>query len=139
MNGEYVEEWIAKAEIDYDGAIILARQRRKFLPELLCWTSQQCVEKYFRAFLVRHRVKFERTHDLGELHKLCMNIDLDFRLIANILEPLLPCAPPVRYPGASASPEQARAAFDVMKQARKFVRAKLGLHQNPPRKGRSSK
>jgi hypothetical protein len=25
------------------------------------------------------------------------------------------------------SPEQARAAFEVMKQARKFIRAKLGL------------
>ena len=127
MNAEYVAEWIAKAEVDYDGAIILARQRRKFLPDLLCWTCQQCVEKYFKAFLARHRVKFERTHDLGELHKLCLSEDSDFRLIANVLDPLVPCAPPVRYPGASASPEQARAAFEVMKQARKFIRAKLGL------------
>jgi HEPN domain-containing protein len=127
MNAEYVKEWIAKAEADYDGATILARQRRKFLPDLLCWTCQQCMGKYFKAFLVRHHIKFERTHILGKLHELCRSVDSDFRLVANVVEPLVPCAPPVRYPGASATAEQARAAFEAMKQARKFIRAKLGL------------
>ncbi len=127
MSDQVVEEWIAKAEGDFEEARILARQRRTFLPDNLCWACQQCVEKYFKAFLVRHRVRFERSHDLGKLEELCLSVDNDFRFLGNTLKPLAECGPRVRYPGKSVTPEQARAAFEAMKQARKFLRAKLGL------------
>ena len=127
MNEEYIEEWIAKAEGDYKSARALARQRKDFSADNLCWTCAQCVEKYFKTFLVRHRVKFERTHNLVKLHEQCMTIDGDFKLLADLLKPLTLCEPPIRYPGASVSEADARAAFNVMKDARTFVRANLGL------------
>ncbi len=127
MNEEYIAEWIAKAEWDFKSARALARQRRDFSPDNLCWTCQQCVEKYLKAFLVRHRIKFERIHDLTKLEELCLSVDRDFRLITDAIKPLNECQPPIRYPGASVSAETARQAFDAMKQVRGFVRAKLGL------------
>jgi len=33
----------------------------------------------------------------------------------------------IRYPGISANPQDARQAFDALKQVRSFVRARLGL------------
>ena len=33
----------------------------------------------------------------------------------------------IRYPGVSASAQDARQAFDALKQVRAFVRARLGL------------
>ncbi len=126
-NGKVVEEWSAKAEGDFKAAHILARQRKNFLPDNLCWACEQCAEKYLKAFLIRHRVKFERTHDLDKLYALCRKADSDFRLIAEVIKPLMICEPPIRYPGKSVTADDARAAFEAMKQIRKFLRAKLGL------------
>lgn len=127
MNEETVGEWIRKAEGDYENARLLARQRKKILADNLCWASQQCAEKYLKAFLTHHRIDFERRHDLVMLNTLCMRVDSDFRLLANAIADLEPCSPAVRYPGTSVSESEARAAFAAMKIVRRFVRAKLGL------------
>ncbi len=37
MSAETVLEWVHKAEGDYENARILARQRKKFLPDNICW------------------------------------------------------------------------------------------------------
>ncbi len=127
-NVPLVLEWVELAEGDFAGAQMWARQKKNFRPEKLCWDCEQCVEKYLKAFLTRHRVKFERTHKLGELNALCLAVDSDFRLIKTLVDQADICDPKIRYPGNSVTEEQARAAFIAAKQIRKFVRAKLGLH-----------
>ena len=127
MTAETASEWVRKAEGDYETARLLARQRKKLLPDNLCWSCQQCAEKYLKAFLVRHRLGFERRHDLITLSELCSRVDLDFRLLVDALEDLEPCSPAIRYPGTSVTETEARSAFEAMKLVRKFVRAKLGL------------
>ncbi|HZQ10717.1 MAG TPA: HEPN domain-containing protein [Anaerolineae bacterium] len=126
-NSELVQEWVQKAEEDFEGAQTILRRRRKFLPNLLCWTCEQSVEKYLKAFLTRQRVKFERTHHLETLYQACLNVDSDFRLIQQSVDAVLLCVPQIRYPGHSVTEEQARAAFAASKPIRKFVRAKLAL------------
>lgn len=126
-NSQLVAEWVAKAEEDFEGAQTIARRRRKFLPNLLCWTCEQCVEKYLKAFLTRHRVRFERSHDLDRLYEQCLAVDDDFRLLRAYLDAVTPCTPRLRYPGYSVTEEQARAAFAATKSIRRFLRAKLGL------------
>lgn len=126
-NGELVGEWIEKAEGDFASAQVLMRQRKQIFANNLCWTCQQCAEKYFKAFLTRHRVKYGRTRNLGELVALCSDVDADFRLITQWIDPVAVCTPEVRYPKHNATLEQARAAFTAVKPIRKFVRAKLGL------------
>ena len=129
MSAETVLEWVHKAEGDYENARILARQRKKFLPDNICWSCQQCAEKYLKAFLTRHQVAFAFTHNLTGLLKLSSDVDPDFRLISHSLQYLNVFGPEIRYPGASATRSDAREALDAMKHVRKFVRAKLGLHR----------
>ncbi len=127
MSAETVLEWVHKAEGDYENARILARQRKKFLPDNICWSCQQCAEKYAKAFLTRHLVQFSFTHNLTGLLKLCLDIDPDFRLISDPLQFPNPFGPEIRCPGARTTRSDARQAVEAVKQVRKFVRSKLGL------------
>lgn len=126
-NAPLVQEWVEKAEGDFEGAKLWARRKANFRPEKLCWDCQQCAEKYLKAFLTRHRVVFERIHELDRLHELCLCVDSDFRLIKNQLDKADICDPRIRYPGKSVTEEDAREAFAATKEIQKFVRAKLGL------------
>ncbi len=40
--------WVAKAEEDYELALMAIRRRKHPLPGGACYHSQQCVEKYLR-------------------------------------------------------------------------------------------
>lgn len=126
-NAPLVMEWVEKAEGDFNTAVVLARQKKMFSADNLCWNCQQSVEKYLKAFLTRHRVVFERTHKLDELHARCLAVDADFRLIKSDLDKADICDPKIRYPGKSVSEQDARTALKAAKVIRKFVRAKLGM------------
>ncbi len=122
-----VHDWVAKAEMDYESALDLARRRKNPLPDKVAYECAQCAEKYLKAFLVRHKKSFRYRHDLIELRRSCEDFDADFRLIEPDLEFLNRWSSDIRYPGLSATVEDAREAVRAMKQVRKFVRAKLGL------------
>jgi HEPN domain-containing protein len=122
-----VVEWVHEAETDYKSAFDLAKRRKDPIPKRVCWDCQQCAEKYLKAFLVRHSQKFPFRHDLIELNNLCAAVDPDFRLIANEVDELNTYGPAFRYPGPTATMEDARSAIKAVKRVREFVRAKLGL------------
>lgn len=127
MPDESSDEWISKAEQDFQYAQLGMRQRKYPVYDGVCFHAQQCAEKYLKTFLVRHQIEFRKVHDLDELHRLCMRADESFRLIFDSLMILNPYSIDIRYPGASATKEEAREAIAVMKQVRRFVRARLGL------------
>lgn len=122
-----VAEWIQKGEDDYDAAQTLLRQRRRPMPAMVCYHCQQSAEKYLKAFLLQHNVHFERTHELGELNDLCVEVDGTFQFISDWLKLLDPYATETRYPGRVIEIAEAREAVATAKHIRKFVRAKLGL------------
>ncbi len=124
---EEVVEWIRKAEADYENARILARQRRKILPDNICWSCQQSAEKYLKAFLVRHKVEYPRRHDLVQLCNICAEIDSAFHLLTDAIMTLDKFGTDIRYPGVAATVEDSRQALEAMKEVRSFVRARLGL------------
>jgi HEPN domain-containing protein len=126
MSGE-VTGWIQKAEADYQAARILLRQRKTLLPDNICWSCQQSAEKYLKDYLVRGAVDYPRRHDLVQLGNLCADADPDFALIAEAVATLDQFGTDIRYPGISASVQDARQAFDALKRLRAFVRARLGL------------
>lgn len=127
MPEDSLDEWIRKAEQDLEYARIGMRRRKVALYDGVCFHAQQCVEKYLKAFLVRHKIEFRRTHDLIELQRLCAQVDPAFRLIIEPLKLLFIYAVDIRYPGVSATEQDARDAVAAMKQVRAFVRARLGL------------
>lgn len=56
-------EWLSKAEQDYQTAITMARKRKKPVPDVVGFHSQQCIEKYFKAFLVSKKMGFPKDNE----------------------------------------------------------------------------
>ena len=127
MSVNPVTEWIKKAEDNYQSALALVRRRTHPVPDVVCNQCQQCIEKYQKALLARHGVTFMKTHDLVQLEDLIATVDPDIRLIHAHLLHLNPYGIDIRYPGADATPADARNAIAAMKVARKLLRSKLGL------------
>jgi HEPN domain-containing protein len=72
------EEWVAKAEGDFATA-----QRENEVQECpnydaVCFHSQQCIEKYFKACLQESAIAFGKTHDLTTLLDLIIAIEPDW-------------------------------------------------------------
>jgi HEPN domain-containing protein len=59
-------EWVQKAEADHAAAQCLA-QSPSALHDAVCFHTQQCIEKYLKAWLQEANTAFRRTHDLEEL------------------------------------------------------------------------
>lgn len=127
MSAEYSLEWVDKAEGDFAAALDLSRRRKYPLPDQVCFFSQQCAEKYLKAFLAAREMDVPRVHDLRHLNTLCMELEPVFGALTEPLKTLEPYAVEIRCPGESASPEEAREAVAAVKQVRRFVRAQLGL------------
>ena len=103
------------------------RRRKRPLTGGACYHSQQCVEKYLKAFLTHQSHPFPHTHDLLALKDLCARADPFFVLDEDMLERLNAYAVGIRYPGEVATIEEAREAVAAMRTVRRFARSKLEL------------
>ena len=56
-----VLEWISKAEQDYETAETMARKRKNPVPDIVGFHSQQCIEKYLKAYLVSSKTDFPKN------------------------------------------------------------------------------
>ncbi len=121
-----VAEWIEKAEGDFASAQRELRARRAPNFYAACFHSQQCAEKYLKAFLVSRHIEPPRTHNLIELLKLCVARDGTFEMIRPALESLNTYAVVIRYPGTFATKEDARDAVKAARQVRNFMQSKVG-------------
>jgi HEPN domain-containing protein len=116
-----------KAEGDYHSAEREFRARTNPNYDSACFHCQQCVEKYFKAFLQEHSVYFPRTHSLTLLLAMCAEVEDSFDSLRNAIEVLEKYSVDIRYPGEFATKEETRAALGAMKQARTFSRAALRI------------
>ena len=126
MNGP-VHEWIEKAEGDFQSAQRELRARKAPNYDAACFHAQQCAEKYLKAFLVQHNLSFRPIHDLEVLLGHIVPISPEFEFVRDLLLLLNDYAVNIRYPGESATRDEARAAVKAMRTVRTFVRSKLGL------------
>ena len=122
-----VDEWVEKAEGDYRTAEREVRVRKAPNYDAVCFHAQQCAEKYLKAFLTRHQVPFRPIHDLEVLLGPIILVSPDFEFIRDLLLLLNDYAVDVRYPGESATKEEARVAVKAMRTVRNFARQKLEL------------
>lgn len=120
-----VEEWVERAEQDYENALQILRRRKRPSPASVCYNCQQAIEKYLKAFLLKTRGTFQHTHKLEELNEQCVKEDGTFLLIKEWVEPLTKYAIIGRYPEAGITMEEAREAVATLKKVRKFVLPKL--------------
>ncbi|OGV70210.1 MAG: hypothetical protein A3K19_16530 [Lentisphaerae bacterium RIFOXYB12_FULL_65_16] len=124
---EELREWIDKAEGDYFSALREYRARKHVNHDSACFHAQQCIEKYLKATLVRHRIPFPKTHDLLPLLAACVPFHPVWRLWRDDVETLSQYAVLFRYPGESAGCADAKTAICIMKRLRTELRCALGL------------
>jgi len=44
MRKKLIEEWIYKAEEDFESALYLVKKPKKPIPDIVCFHSQQCIK-----------------------------------------------------------------------------------------------
>jgi len=123
---DLVEQWLAKAEVDYRTAQRLMRDQEP-IREAIAFHCQQAAEKYLKAFLVRHQVEFPKTHNLEQLLDLMAPIAPELAASLEESEVLSPYGVDIRYPGdfPELLPGQENAVFELASHAREAVMAQL--------------
>ena len=124
---EITKEWVDKAENDLEAAELTLHGREIPITDAVCFHSQQCAEKYLKAFLQENRIRFERRHELIPLLDLCLTLDGEFEALRESLASLEQYAVLIRYPGLTVPAKMAEQAFSTTEGVRKFIRKKLGL------------
>jgi HEPN domain-containing protein len=124
---QLVNDWIDKAEGDYHAAGRELRVRKMPAYHVTCFLSQQCAEKYLKAFLQFHEQEIPKIHKLIDLLVLTKQVDSSLEILRPDLEVLERYSVRVRYPGTTAEKEDARAAFSAVKIVREMIRRMLEL------------
>lgn len=118
-------EWIAKAEADWRVANREMRVQRGASYDAVCFHCQQCAEKYLKAFLQEQGHHIPKIHDLNQLLEYCLPYDGTLELHRDLLKDLTRFAVEFRYPGETATKEDARTALHHAKIFRTVMRSKL--------------
>ncbi len=118
-------EWIDKAEGDFRTANREIRARRIPNYDAVCFHCQQCIEKYLKALLQEHGLHILKIHDLNQLLEHCLSFDGTLELHRDLFKDLTRFAVEFRYPGESATMEDARVALHHAKILRAFIRPKF--------------
>ena len=93
-----VREWLSLADDDLQVAKEVAQGQRW---RVMCFLSQQAVEKYIKTLLIYRQIPFERTHDIEALIALLNDAEkLDLKR-PEIID-LSDYAVDTRYPGHEA-------------------------------------
>ena len=121
------QEWVDKAEGDYVTAGREFRARKNPNYDATCTHAQQCAEKYLKSRLQDANVVFPFTHDIGVLLQLLAPLEPGWLLNRTAWETLSIYAVSYRYPGSSASRDDARDALKICTEIRAAVRLSLGL------------
>jgi HEPN domain-containing protein len=120
-------EWVVKAEEDFLAASALNLRRKKPLWNVVCFHSQQAVEKYLKARLEEAGQAVPKTHDLLFLLNLVAQVQPLWSSYHSAFSLLTSFAVEARYPGHSVSQREARHALKVCRQFRKEARNALGV------------
>ena len=126
----WVLRWFEKADQDLRTAEVISNLAAPLL-EIICFHTQQCVEKYLKGFLVFNGMKPRKTHDLVRLLNECSDIDSAFSKWEEACIQLTVYSVETRYPNYSYeySVAEAEEAIAFAAQIKNFVRSKVGLEE----------
>jgi HEPN domain-containing protein len=117
-----IAEWVEKAEGDHASALRELRARKNPNYDSACFHAQQCAEKYLKGLLQAWQLPFSKTHDLTKLLDLCLSRHPEWELFRDDFRLLTQYAVVFRYPGESATKEEARHAVRVATDLRATLR-----------------
>jgi len=78
MKNDYLKGWLIKANTDIKTVSILIEQSGDLLTDIICFHSQQAIEKFLKSFLISKGVDPSYSHNLEYVQDLCIGIDSDF-------------------------------------------------------------
>ena len=120
-----IKEWMRIAEQDYDSAQKLAG----FHPapiEVICYLSQQSIEKILKAYIIAKENNLTRTHDLKILITKCSQYSADFGNFNAICASLLQYESLTRYPPILELEEyDMKQALNNARKILEFTKSKL--------------
>ncbi len=93
----------------------------------ICFHTQQCAEKYIKAFLEEQNIAFQKTHDLVGLVNLSGGLLPELDPLRPQLAHLSTFGVTTRYPGVQAGRQAADEALKTAEETRTIIRIKLGL------------
>jgi HEPN domain-containing protein len=122
-----VEAWIRYAEDDWQDSQILVSAGGN--PRSICFHLQQCIEKLFKAELMRLHSPVPKTHNLKELSDLLQQADAGWRAASIDLNRLSLAAVDFRYPDPSEpEPEiDLDLILQIAADLRRRLRDRLGV------------
>lgn len=140
-----IQEWLDKAEGDWDTANRELRVRKNPDYDAACFHAKQSAEKYLKGRLIDAEIAFPKIHDLGVLLDLLLSVHPEWELLRPDAILLTQYAVFFLYPGRSADKPQARAAATASSRIRERVRHALGIRNgngtfrksNPPKSPRA--
>lgn len=122
---ELTKEWVEKAEGDFNTALREHRARKAPNYDAACFHAQQCIEKYMKARLQDAGIPFGKTHDLTSILELCIPVEPLWEAFRTSLKIINRYAVDFRYPGESATREEAKEAVSIMLNLREAIRKVL--------------
>ena len=120
-----VEEWVKKAEGDRQTANREVKVIDSPNWDAVCFHAQQSVEKYLKALMQRESVPFTRTHDLSQLLRALVPKFPDLEAQSDNMEWLTTFAVEIRYPGESATEDDAKQAVTIMESIITLIHSNL--------------
>ncbi|PQQ52692.1 HEPN domain-containing protein [Bacillus thuringiensis] len=96
-NTKDLKEWLSIAKSDLDSSSYLTHMKT-FPTAIICYHSQQYLEKLLKGFLALNGRPVPKTHNLLMLHKSCRRLDEEFSLILEQCVQLNGYATDIRYP-----------------------------------------
>ncbi len=125
MKEALVEEWVAKAEEDYWAARYLYQKSKGRLPSVICFHVQQSAEKYLKAFLTKYDIEPPKIHSLETLLDILVSKIPEIEECRELLTELTPYSVEYRYPGMTATPEDAEHCMEIIQRLRGEFRKML--------------
>lgn len=127
VDDDIIQEWLQKAEEDFQFAIINLGERRPFHAQI-CFHFHQSVEKYLKTYIIAHQLEFRKTHGLPLLLNICFSHDPSFEELKDDCEYLNTFYIEARYPvhwPTHFSKEETEKARQAAQRIQSFVKKKL--------------
>ena len=130
MMDDEVKDWLIKAESDFR---VIEHELKlpddEIVKDAVCFHCQQAVEKYLKAFLIHHKIHYEKTHNIEYLLVECGKIDDDFKDIE--VKDISRFAVIIRYAEDFYIPDMEEVKFyhDLTKRIKEMVFTKLGIKE----------
>jgi len=120
---EIVQEWVEKGNSDFLAAKTLVQ--KEGLENQTGFHCQQAIEKWLKAYLIKHGEEIQTIHDLMALVIYCEKYDPAFKELEPLVEGISDFAVEFRYPGLNATAEEVKDALNKTKKVKEFLIGKI--------------